>query len=100
MDVVGCLGCDLLAGRRALPGGIVHQTAGWVVSHVGTGAVCQHHRQRERSQIDRRFDSQPPRTPEVFTLGMWHWGTLDPHSARTGGRSVQTGGTVNLILTS
>jgi ATP adenylyltransferase len=34
VDVVGCLGCDLLAGRRALPGGIVHQTAGWVVNHV------------------------------------------------------------------
>jgi len=32
--VAGCLGCDLLAGRRALPGGIVHQTAGWVVNHV------------------------------------------------------------------
>ena len=34
VDVVGCLGCDLLAGRRPLPGGIVHQTASWVVSHV------------------------------------------------------------------
>jgi ATP adenylyltransferase len=34
VDVVGCLGCDLLAGRRPLPRGIVHQTAGWVVNHV------------------------------------------------------------------
>jgi diadenosine tetraphosphate (Ap4A) HIT family hydrolase len=34
VDVVGCLGCDLRAGRRALPGGTVHQTAGWVVNHV------------------------------------------------------------------
>jgi ATP adenylyltransferase len=34
VGVAGCLGCDLLAGRRALPGGIVHQTAGWVVNHV------------------------------------------------------------------
>ncbi len=34
MDVVGCLGCDFLAGRRYLPGGIVHQTALWVVNHV------------------------------------------------------------------
>jgi ATP adenylyltransferase len=34
VDMVGCLGCDLLAGRRALPGGIVYQTAGWVVNHV------------------------------------------------------------------
>ena len=34
VDVVGCLGCDFLAGRRVLPGGIVHQTAGWTVNHV------------------------------------------------------------------
>lgn len=34
VDVAGCLGCDLLAGRRDLPGGIVHQTASWVVNHV------------------------------------------------------------------
>jgi ATP adenylyltransferase len=34
MDVVGCLGCDLLAGRRDLPGGVVHETASWVVNHV------------------------------------------------------------------
>lgn len=32
--MAGCLGCDVLAGRRTLPGGIVHQTAGWVVNHV------------------------------------------------------------------
>jgi ATP adenylyltransferase len=34
MDMVGCLGCDLLAGRRDLPGGIVYETASWVVNHV------------------------------------------------------------------
>jgi ATP adenylyltransferase len=34
VDVAGCLGCDLLAGRRAPPGGIVHQTAEWTVNHV------------------------------------------------------------------
>lgn len=34
VDVVGCLGCDLLAGRRDLPGGVVHQTTSWVVNHV------------------------------------------------------------------
>ncbi|GIF75134.1 HIT family protein [Asanoa siamensis] len=34
MTVVGCLGCDLIAGRRPLPGGILHRTASWVVSHV------------------------------------------------------------------
>lgn len=34
MDVVGCLGCDLLAGRRDLPGGVVHETGSWVVNHV------------------------------------------------------------------
>src|SRR6185369_11043752 len=34
VDVVGCLGCDLLAGRRELPGGVVHETAAWVVNHA------------------------------------------------------------------
>lgn len=34
MDRHGCPGCDLLAGRRDLPGGIVHQTARWVVNHA------------------------------------------------------------------
>jgi ATP adenylyltransferase len=34
MDVVGCLGCDLLAGRRDLPGGVVHETTSWVVNHI------------------------------------------------------------------
>ena len=34
VDVTGCLGCDLLSGRRFLPGGIVHQTGSWVVNHV------------------------------------------------------------------
>ena len=34
VDVVGCLGCDLLAGRRELPGGVVYETAAWVVNHV------------------------------------------------------------------
>ena len=31
---MGCPGCDLYSGRRPLPGGIVHQTASWVVNHV------------------------------------------------------------------
>lgn len=46
LDVEGCLGCDLLAGRTALPGGIVHETRHWVVNHcvgplnVGTLVVA------------------------------------------------------------
>ena len=34
MDIAGCLGCDLVAGRRKVPGGIVHATRWWVVNHV------------------------------------------------------------------
>ena len=34
MDVVGCLGCDLAAGRRHLPGGILYETTSWLVNHV------------------------------------------------------------------
>src|SRR5262245_29259879 len=33
-DVAGCLSCELLAGRRELPGGIVHQTTRWSVNHA------------------------------------------------------------------
>jgi ATP adenylyltransferase len=34
MDVAGCLGCDLAAGRRHPPGGILHETPSWLVNHV------------------------------------------------------------------
>lgn len=33
MDVPGCLGCDLLAGRLDLPGGVIFERAQWVVNH-------------------------------------------------------------------
>jgi ATP adenylyltransferase len=33
-DLPGCLGCDLIAGRRELPGGVVYETPSWVVNHV------------------------------------------------------------------
>jgi len=32
--VDGCLGCEIVAGRRDVPGGIVHQTTRWVVNHA------------------------------------------------------------------
>ena len=31
---MGCPGCDFLAGRRELPGGVVYETVSWVVNHV------------------------------------------------------------------
>jgi ATP adenylyltransferase len=34
VDVLGCTGCDLLAGRRDLPGGILFQTRSWAVNHA------------------------------------------------------------------
>jgi len=42
-DIVGCLGCDLTAGRTPLPGGRIHQTRHWVVEHcvgpLGVGTL-------------------------------------------------------------
>ncbi|MEV0606286.1 hypothetical protein AB0I61_07965 [Polymorphospora rubra] len=42
-DVIGCLACDLTAGRTAVPGGRVHQTPHWVVEHcvgpLGVGTL-------------------------------------------------------------
>jgi ATP adenylyltransferase len=34
MDVAGCLGCDVAAGRRHPPGGILYETPSWLVNHV------------------------------------------------------------------
>ncbi len=42
-DVVGCLACDLTAGRRQPPGGSIHRTRCWGVEHcvgpLGVGAL-------------------------------------------------------------
>jgi len=32
--VEGCLACDLYEGRVDLPGGVIHDTGGWVVEHT------------------------------------------------------------------
>jgi diadenosine tetraphosphate (Ap4A) HIT family hydrolase len=43
MDIVGCLACDLAAGRRDLPGGVVHETDCFLVEHcvgpLGVGTL-------------------------------------------------------------
>jgi diadenosine tetraphosphate (Ap4A) HIT family hydrolase len=33
VDVVGCLACDLTAGRQPLPGGVILDAEGWRVEH-------------------------------------------------------------------
>ena len=42
-DVVGCLACDLTAGRRDLPGGRIAATQHWVIEHcigpLGVGTL-------------------------------------------------------------
>jgi diadenosine tetraphosphate (Ap4A) HIT family hydrolase len=32
--VEGCLACDLAEGRRPLPGGVMYETANWLVEHT------------------------------------------------------------------
>lgn len=43
MGVEGCLACDLTDGRVPLPGGIIHETTGWLVEHcvgpLGVGTL-------------------------------------------------------------
>jgi diadenosine tetraphosphate (Ap4A) HIT family hydrolase len=43
VDVVGCLACDLTAGRRPLPGGVILNESGWRVEHcvgpLGVGTL-------------------------------------------------------------
>lgn len=42
-DIVGCVACDLAAGRKELPGGEIARTANWVVEHcigpLGVGTL-------------------------------------------------------------
>lgn len=42
-DIEGCLACDLLAGRRPLPGGTIAETPRWAVEHcvgpLGVGTL-------------------------------------------------------------
>ena len=43
MGVIGCLACDLTAGRQTLPGGVIAESAGWRVEHcvgpLGVGTL-------------------------------------------------------------
>lgn len=32
-DVVGCMACDVLAGRLAAPGGVIYEDAHWMLDH-------------------------------------------------------------------
>jgi diadenosine tetraphosphate (Ap4A) HIT family hydrolase len=40
---LSCLACDLLEGRRPLPGGIIHESGGWTIQHcvgpLGAGTL-------------------------------------------------------------
>jgi len=33
-EVIDCLGCEIVAGRRAVAGGILHETTRWIVNHT------------------------------------------------------------------
>jgi len=43
MSIEGCLACDLVDGRRPLPGGVIHEVDGWFVEHcvgpLGVGTL-------------------------------------------------------------
>jgi len=43
MGIEGCLACDLAAGRIPLPGGVIHESAHWLVEHcvgpLGVGTL-------------------------------------------------------------
>jgi diadenosine tetraphosphate (Ap4A) HIT family hydrolase len=62
--VEGCLCCDLAEGRRELPGGVIHETSGWLVEHcvgplgVGTLIVKPRRHIVHVSQLDARESSE------------------------------------------
>jgi diadenosine tetraphosphate (Ap4A) HIT family hydrolase len=66
VNVEGCLACDLASGRRALPGGVIHQRDGWVIEHcvgpLGVGTLIA----KPRRHVTRVTDLD---TEEAAALG-------------------------------
>jgi len=60
MSVEGCLSCDMLDGRRPLPGGVIHESGGWVVDHcigpLGVGTLIVHPRRHVTRVADLTED--------------------------------------------
>lgn len=62
---MGCLACDLIAGRAPLPGGLIHETARWRVEHcvgpLGVGTLVvkpKRHVIRVSALTDEEADEQ------------------------------------------
>ena len=57
-DVPGCLTCDLAAGRRLLPGGMIHEGQHWYVDHcvgplgVGTLVIASRRHTTRISELE------------------------------------------------
>jgi hypothetical protein len=63
--------CRMLGwGKVVVPGGL-RFAACFAGQAVGDARL-------RRSELHRRFDSEPPTGVDVFTLGMWHWDPPDP----------------------
>jgi diadenosine tetraphosphate (Ap4A) HIT family hydrolase len=67
VDVVGCLACDLSAGREPLPGGVIHETASWRIEHcvgpLGVGTMLlkpRRHVTRIAELTEAEADEQGP----------------------------------------
>lgn len=69
-DVEGCLACDLTAGRRPLPGGIIYEADGWLVEHcvgpLGVGTLIL----KPRAHVVRYRDLTPN---EYAAFGRMLW---------------------------
>jgi LmbE family N-acetylglucosaminyl deacetylase/diadenosine tetraphosphate (Ap4A) HIT family hydrolase len=69
-DVHGCLACDLAAGREPLPGGLIHETGGWLIEHctgpLGVGTLII--KPRRHAQ---RFADLTPEEYEAFGRTVW-----------------------------
>ena len=83
------LAADAEAGGEVGPGVARPRLAGSVIAPAVARMywgrmVNRYDSGRERSQVDRGFNAQPTRRPNVFALGIGHSGPPHPHSDRTG----------------
>jgi diadenosine tetraphosphate (Ap4A) HIT family hydrolase len=74
-DVPGCLACDLAAGRRPLPGGLIHETPRWRVEHcvgpLGVGTLLakpKRHITRVSDLTAAEADEQGPLVTRCATV--------------------------------
>jgi diadenosine tetraphosphate (Ap4A) HIT family hydrolase len=82
-DREGCLSCDLMAGRRPLPGGRIDETPYWVVSHcvgpLGVGTLIVNPKRHVVHVADLDLDESAELGPLLQRVAAAVAEAFDPH---------------------